>query len=408
MVAGRRVWTEIVRWRDPLLAAGLFGIALAALTAIPADDEAHRAPDLLAVALLLAMTGVLVVRRRWPVGVLAVNFAAVVGYQLLDYPAEPTLPAVLFALYTVASTGERRRSLVVGALTCVLVVVTLAIAEPGSYRPELVGALGWVIVALALGEAVRYHRAYTAEVEDRLARAESTREAEARQRVADERMRIARDVHDVLAHSIAAINVQAGVAAHLIEETPRPDEATLAAIGEILRGIAETSRGGVADLRATLDWLRDDDVPVSDPVPGLHGLPELAGALRAGGTELTVEVSGDRRPLPPGHDVAAFRIIQEAVTNAVKHGRSHRIDVRVVYDLAALRIVVTDDGPGRSTDGSATARRGGYGILGMTERAHSVGGRLTAAPRTGRGFEVQAVLPLPLAAPVPAPAREPR
>lgn len=295
MVAGRRRWLP-TGWRgDILLAVGLFAIATAVLIAV-ASAEGAPSPVPLAVPLLAVMHAVLALRRRWPVPVLAVNLTAVIGYQLLDYPAEPMIPSVLVALYTVAATGRRRRTLIVGAVTCVLVAVTLLVTEPGTYYSDLLGAIGWVIVALALGEAVRYHRAYTMEVEDRAARAEASREAEARRRVAEERMRIARDVHDLLAHSIAAINVQAGVVAHLIEQTRRPDEQTMQAIGEILHRIAETSRHGVDSLQATLELLRNGEA--ADPVPGLAGVPALIDPVRASGTEVSVAVVGERRPLP--------------------------------------------------------------------------------------------------------------
>src|SRR5690606_3729613 len=174
------------------------------------------------------------------------------------------------------------------------------------------------------------------------------------------------------------------------------------AIGDIVQRIAETSRHGVDSLQATLELLRNGEA--ADPVPGLAGVPALIDPVRASGTEVSMAVVGEQRPLPQTHEVAAFRIIQEALTNAVKHGRPGRIEVTVAYEPAALRVTVTDDGnsppatePGRSG--------GGYGILGMRERAHSVGGQVSAGPRAGGGFEVAAVLPLPPTPAVPVPAQ---
>lgn len=403
MVAQRRGLIGTARWGQALLPAGLFLVALLMLFVLP-DEQAHRSPDLLAILMLAVMLTALIGRRRWPIAVLAVNVLVIASYQLLDYPPEPALPPVLVALYTVGSTGGIRRSLVVGVVTSALVVATFVAAEPEVYLSEVIGAIGWVIVALALGEAVRYHRAYTAEVEARVARSEAARQAQARQQAAQERVRIARDVHDVVAHSIAAINVQAGVAAHLIAESDQPDPRTLKAIGEILRSIAETSRAGVNDLTETLELLRGDEAPESSPVSGLAGVPALVEPLRAGGAQITVDILGRPRRLPQAHDVAAFRIVQEALTNAVKHGCANRIEVTVGYLRDAVRVTVTDHGPAGS--GSEAADRfgaeklapegaGGYGIVGMTERAHSVGGRLEASARLDGGFTVDAVLPLP-------------
>lgn len=414
MVAGRRGLVGSARWGDGLLPAGLFLVAMLMLFVMP-DEQAHRSPDLLAVLLLAVMVSALAVRRRWPVPVLAVNVMAITSYQVLDYPPEPALPPVLVALYTVASTGEPRRSLLIGVLTSLLVIATFVVAEPEVYLSEILGALGWVIVALALGEAVRYHRAYTAEVEARVARAEASREAEARHRVAQERVRIARDVHDVVAHSIAAINVQAGVAAHLIDASEQPDTRTLKAVGDILHSIADTSRTGVTDLNTTLELLHGDEAQASGPVPGLAGMPALVEPLRASGIQITVDVAGQSRPLPQPHDVAAFRIVQEALTNAITHGRPDRIEVTLRYDSDAVRVTVVDYGPadrdladrGPGSSASSADRRsapgvrghagtGGYGIVGMTERASSVGGRLRTGARPGGGFTVEAVLPLPV------------
>lgn len=391
--------TGYIRWDDVALPACLLAVAMVALLAFPPDDAQQRLPSLLGVVLIGLMAGALVVRRRWPVPVLAVNVTAMVAYQLLDFPPEPALPVMLVALYGVASTGHPRRSLLVGVATSIVVIATMVISESGFDFSDIVGALGWVVVALALGEAVRYHRAYTAEVDARVARAEASREAEARRRVAQERVRIARDVHDVVAHSIAAINVQAGVAAHLIASTPQPDAETLKTIGEILNNIVETSRAGVADLHATLELLRNDELPDSGPVSGLDGISSLIEPLRASGTQVEVEIVGERRPLPHAHDVAAFRIIQEALTNAVKHARPKRIDVTVRYDPITLKLRVVNDGsdaPAAAKSNATTTS--GYGIVGMTERAHSVGGDLHAGAAPDGGFVVEAVLPLPPAA----------
>jgi signal transduction histidine kinase len=382
------------RLPDVLLAAGLSVAGVAGVVLLSATSDQHRPADPLAFALVLAMTVSLAVRRCWPVAVVLVNVGASVLYHLRDYPPEPALPPILIALYTLASTGRRRRSLVVGGLVCAAVAVTMALSSGGSV-PDLFGALGWVVVALVLGDAVRYHRAYAAEVEDRAARAERSRAEEALRRVAEERVRIARDLHDVLAHTIAAVNVQAGVAGHLLDEAADRDSPELVMLRDALHTITDTSRTGMAELRAILDVLRGDDNLGSGPVPGLDRLGELTGPARSAGVDVVVEVAGEPRALPPVLDVAAYRIVQEALTNVVRHAHAATARVHVEYGPAALRVTVSDDGGGRNGYRSDVAGPGGYGILGMVERAQSVGGKLTAGPRETTGFQVEAVLPFP-------------
>jgi signal transduction histidine kinase len=385
------------RWLDALLTAGLLGLAWLGIAL-------QRGPvNLGAAALAVLIVTPLLVRRRWPLGALLVCFAASLCYHLLGYPHELVIPPVVVALYTVAATGHRRRSLLVAAGIGAAAVVGMAVTGVGSPQVAL-GVIGWVALTLALGEVARSHTALLSTMEDRAARAEreraaesalrraeaTQREAEARQRVAEERLRIARDLHDVLAHSIAVINAQASVAAHLADTATGQRTGDLATAMGV---IAQTSRTAMGELRATLDVLRGHDPSATSadeltPAPGMARLDELVQSARSAGVDLTVDTVGEQRPLAPAVDVTAYRIVQEALTNVARHARGSTARLTVEYRPACVRLTVSDDGgaPAGATTG------GGYGIVGMTERAHAIGGRLHAGPRGG-GFEVVADLP---------------
>jgi signal transduction histidine kinase len=264
-----------------------------------------------------------------------------------------------------------------------------------------------LFLAVTLGEVVRSRRALAAETAQRLRVAHEERETEAARRVAEERLRIARDLHDTVAHSMATITVQAGSALHLLDGGDTN-------LRRALTAIRATSKEALAEMRATLGQLRTGTS--GDPqtlTGGLDRLPALCDAVTAAGAPVTVEVEGEQRPLPPAVDQAAYRILQESLTNVLRHaGQAARATVSLRYEPAVLAIRVTDDGGqgtghgGPGTDGGGTpdpARpagdglqpaRGGHGLTGMAERAAAVGGKVTAGLRTGGGFEVAAWLPL--------------
>jgi signal transduction histidine kinase len=248
---------------------------------------------------------------------------------------------------------------------------------------ELLRISGWIITVLFCGVDVRVYRQYVASLKARA-------EREAEQRVTDERMRIARDLHDLLAHSITLIGVQTSVASHILNVDPdRLDRATIA---KALDGIAETCRTARGELRTTLDVLRADGTGgLSDPLPDLAALPGLAEAASA---ELDLRTEG--LAVAPATGAAAYRIVQESLTNAVRHaGQGARIRVSVYGAGETLQVTIADDGtaPG-GMSGTGTGTSTGYGIVGMRERARSVGGLLTAGPGRTGGFEVRAELPL--------------
>jgi signal transduction histidine kinase len=244
---------------------------------------------------------------------------------------------------------------------------------------RFVSVLAWVLVVLCAGEVSRYHRAYIAEARRRADEAERTREEEARRRATEERLRIARELHDVLAHKISLINVQAGAALHRRE----PEQAYTA-----LSAIKDASKETLRELRTTLGVLRQvDEAGPLAPAPSLDRLGDLIKRTKDAGLPVRVIVSGDRSPLPAPVDLAAYRIVQEALTNAVRHAGSATATVIVRYDTDHVVVEVNDDGRG------AEAAEGN-GIRGMRERAATLGGTLAASPRPGGGFLVRASLPL--------------
>jgi signal transduction histidine kinase len=351
----------------------------------PLADPANRG------YLLLAASGlVLLVRRRWPVAVFATTVACSLVYYAAHYPDGPGWIGLFVAIYTLAAQGDGHRSLqLFAAGKAALLVGWLLTVE---LRP--LNAAGWVffrigaaVMVAALGESVRTRRALTAEALERAERAERTREQEARRRVDAERLRIAREVHDTVAHAIAVINVQAGVTAHVLDKRPQQARETLVTI-------EQTSARALGELRATLGVLRDAaDDDRRAPAPGLGQVEELAGLAREAGLDVKVEVASPPRELPSAVDQAAYRILQESITNAIRHAGPARVTISISYGPSDLEILVADDGHGqRAPDRGAAG--GGQGIVGMRERAALLGGELTAGPRPGSGFQVQARLPL--------------
>ncbi|GAA2927106.1 histidine kinase [Streptomyces violaceus] len=367
---------------DALLA--VLTAALAVALALLVDDG--RRPDPLGWALLLVSHVPLMWRRRRPVLVLLAVVACVVPYHFLDYTHTAATQAAYVALYTVAVTGRPLRTVLVG-IGVITLSVSVMLTISAHEALGLLKASGWVVAVLFLGVDVRFYRQYVASIVERAERAERTREEEARRRVAEERLRIARDLHDLLAHSITLIGVQTSVAAHVLSADPeRLDRETVA---KALDDIAETCRSARGELRTTLEVLREHGPPEArGPLPGLDGLPDLAQAARLAGAR--VEQAVRIRHAPPAVGAAAYRIVQEALTNAVRHaGPDVSVRVELEERQGALHLSVSDDGTGPAPGGTP-----GFGLVGMRERARSVNGTLDAGPRPGGGFEVAAVLPL--------------
>jgi signal transduction histidine kinase len=299
-------------------------------------------------------------------------------------------PAVISA-YTLAMRIERRTAVAVLTSAALLVVSALFFEENLSWEDtsRLVTVASSPLVAAVLGRLARHRHAHLAYVEERALRAEMTRDSEARRKVGEERIRIARELHDLVAHQITLANAQANVAAHLFGTNP--DKARTS-----LDEVVETTRHALDELRATVGLLRQhDDAPTPpEPAPGLALVPMLLESFRLAGLEVSVHHDGTAIPLPPAVDLTAYRIIQEALTNVTKHATARSAEVRLTWDTERVGISVVDDGV-RSH--SPLEHSPGYGLIGLRERTTAVGGSLTAGPRPEGGFIVTAHLPLPVA-----------
>jgi signal transduction histidine kinase len=332
----------------------------------------------------------LVWHRRYPRTVVAVtavcgNTAGAIGYLLTPLLLAP----LMAALYWLAVHTDRRTARIALVGTAVLLISTALIFDPYHHPLSLktIGPAAWVLMPIAWGTSARLRRAYLDAVQARAEYAEHNREEEARYRVAEERMRIARELHDVIAHHLALANAQAGTAAHLARTHPQQ-------VQKILDDLVGTTGSALRELKATVGLLRqanEPDAPL-EPTPGLDRLAELTTAFATAGLKVSVTTEGEPRPLSPGVDLTAFRIVQEALTNVTKHAASETAHVRLGYSRDRLTLTVSDDGA--TTVHSAPAPGHGFGLIGMRERAQSVGGRLKADHRPEGGFEVTTDLPL--------------
>ena len=348
-----------------------------------AGNQPERRPiDALAVALVLAGPLALAWRDRWPLVAVGISLAAVDVYIGLGYPYGPIFLSVVVALYSAVQAGRRRATWLLATAGYAGYAVASFLdprADPDQGIVHLALVAGWLVGVLAVSELVRISRANAAE------RARVQQEDDDRRRNA-ERLALAQELHDVLAHDISLINVQAGVALHLLDEHPEQARPALATI-------KETSRDALHELRAALDVLRRGEDAPRAPAPTLADLEALVGAVQAGGLDVRL----DHEPLPAGLpaevQLAAFRIVQESLTNVSRHARATSATVRLRDDRGALTIEVEDDGTG-AVPATGGAMGVGMGLTGMRQRAEALGGTLTAGPRAGGGFRVLAVLPL--------------
>lgn len=383
----------VVPERAPRLSAALTDVFLALATALVAigsvavsAEPDPRPPDVLAYGMAASLGAVLLLRRRWPLGVLIASVVVLQAYHVSGYPAIGLL-ALAVAFYTVAVRGHLVLGAVIGVALLTVEFAWRALLDPYP-EPLLEVAISglWpmtlVAAVLLLGDTVRSRRALAIEAAQRLALAQRERDREADRRVTEERLRISRELHDVVAHTVTGIGVQARVLADSFDE--HPDHAR-AALDAIRTAIGEA----MSQLRATVGVLRRDDSEPLAPTPSLVGLDGLIEMAAAGGVSVTVLVDGEPRPLPSAVDLTAYRIIQESLTNVVRHADASEATVVLCYRPGTMDIEVSDDGVGHS--GHPTA---GHGIVGMVERAEAIGGRLVAGPRDGGGFRVEAQLPV--------------
>jgi signal transduction histidine kinase len=371
-----------------VLVSGTYGEAHPSNPNDKIQFSAHVVPHpplaayLLVVIACLALAG----RRRWPVAVLGVSTAAVVSFTLLGYVNGAALVAPALALYAVAAEVSVRRAVLLAAATLVVLMTATGAVNPFGHISGggFVLLPGLVAAALFAGIAVANRRAYVASIHDRA-------QEGARRRVDEERLRIARELHDVVAHTMATINVQAGAAAHVLPTRPE-------AAAEALQAIKAASKEGLRELRAILNVLRQaDEADPTQPAPGTAQLETLVDGARRAGLETTLTVTGKPSPLPAAVDLAAYRIVQESLTNAIRHAGPAEAAVALCYGDGELRIDVADTGRGQSA-GAVTGGTGsegaGHGLAGMRERAAAVGGSVETGPSPGGGYRVAARLPL--------------
>jgi signal transduction histidine kinase len=346
----------------------------------------HHLPHTPFAALVLVGVACLVLtwRRRWPVAVLGISVAAAAAYTLLGYLNGAVLVAPMIAVYTVASLTDVRRAVAYGLGTlAVLGAASIAVNPLGTFGGGVVILPFMTAVVVVAGIAVANRRAYVDSIRDRA-------EQDARRRIDEERLRIARELHDVVAHTMATINVQAGVAAHVLSTRPE-------AVAESLQAIKAASKDGLRELRAILNVLRQaDEADPTQPAPGTARLETLIDGARRSGLDTTLTVTGPPVPLPAAVDLAAYRIVQESLTNTIRHAGPATAAVSLGYDRGELRIDVTDTGRGPAAGqgtGQGTGQGGGHGLPGMRERAAAVGGTLETGPGPAGGFRVAARLP---------------
>ncbi|MBT2422020.1 sensor histidine kinase [Streptomyces sp. ISL-22] len=367
-------------WRSTALITA-FVVAGSHFAAQGQDDRA--ALDLFARALLLVASGLLLWRRRYPVAVAFGSAVAATVYLGAGYPYGPVFVDVAVACFNAIVTGHRRAAwAAVGVFWAghALVAHWLYRWLPpsgdsaASWTQEGVIA-AWVAAIMAVSELARTRR-------EQWARERAERAQAARRRADEERLRIARELHDVLAHSISVINVQAGVGLALLDTDPEQARTALTTI-------KAKSKEALGEVRQVLDTLRTPGDAPRTPAPGLDRLPELVRQAASAG--LTVEVEGEPPRLSPGTDLAAFRIVQEALTNVVRHSGSRHARVLLEHgDGTTLRLRIDDDGPATGAEAGGS----GNGLAGMRERAAALGGTIEAGPRADGGFRVLAVLPL--------------
>ncbi|WP_051950812.1 sensor histidine kinase [Actinacidiphila yeochonensis] len=394
-------WRQYARRRplasDAILATALFvviGPSGAWISSRVQSGPQWLWGTLLAAAGCLALPG----RRHHPTAVVVVTAlcgAAAAPLGLLLTPL--TLGPLMLALYWMALDHDRRAAFrwAVG-ITVVLVPLAL-LTSPGNESVVLktLNPGAWLLLMPLVGGNLQLRRAYVDAAEARAVYAERTREEEARHRVAEERIRIARELHDVVAHHLALANAQAGTAAYLARA--HPDDR----VRTILEELAGTTSEALRELKATVGVLRDDDESPLHPAPGLDQLDDLAGSFASIGLTVSLSTTGTPVPVSSAVGLTAYRIAQEALTNVAKHADTGTAHVALAFGADRLTLTVTNDGPPPRPGRRGSTGPSGYGLIGMAERAQLVGGHVSAGPRGTGGFSVTAELPLLSADPIP-------
>jgi signal transduction histidine kinase len=372
------------RWvRDGLVAAVLLAVCLIGTGRAGEYQPGTRAADALAFVLAAVTAVAPVARRRAPLAVLAVSTAATSAYLISGYPYGPILVAYAFAVYAVAAYLPLRTAAIAAGISLVALLLHTVVGDGDVGLIGTVPAAAWVAVPFAIGVTVRLGRESAAR-----SRAERMRDV-----AHEERLRVAQEVHDVVGHGLAAINMQAEIALHVLPK--RPEQAATA-----LAAISRTSKEALDELRATLALVRSQAAESRLPGPGLAELDALVRRLADTGVPVTVNVEGERRALPAAVDLAAYRVVQESLTNVLRHAGTASATVRVGYREEDVTVEVIDDGRG----GAPPTGGDGHGIAGMRARVAALGGRFAAGPADGGGFRVHATLPAAAHRSAPGPA----
>jgi signal transduction histidine kinase len=371
-------------WSDSLLALALTVISVGSVVG-SRTRYGFAIPVLAAVAALFT-TVPISLRRYRPLGVLAVTVSA--ETLLLIFSNDSPVPVgVIVALYTVAAYCERRVSIRAAAWVAVPITVG-EIVNNGPHAGRVIPELAVIAIAWVIGDNLRTRRAYLSALKERAARLEREREEKADRAVIEERARIARELHDVIAHNVSVMVVQAAAGEEVFDEDPERARESLSAV-------ASTGRAALTELRRLLGVIRADDdqgqEPAFAPQPGIEYVGELVRQVNDAGLPVELSVIGEPRALPEGVALCAYRIVQEALTNTLKHAEASGARVNVRYAADALELQVVDDGRGGS---QVNGEAGGHGLIGMRERVALFGGELTTSGRAGRGYEVRARLPI--------------
>jgi signal transduction histidine kinase len=367
-----------------IVAVGLLAAAVAEIG--PASVASPRPVDAAVVALAATVAAAIAVRRRYPIVALVVLNAVTLVWFLAACPGRLITLAPLIGCYTLAAQRGWRWGLAGAVPTALIQILAIRVVLGDAATAGVVPtAVLLAATAASAGAAVCYHRAVLAATRAQLARETQAGEERARRLAAEERLRIARELHDVFGHAMATVSVQAGVGLHVIEQRPGQAREALAAIKKICDD-------GLTDVKTILAILRSDTSTEEPRAPrgGLARLTDLVDMAEAAGLQVELHVDGDVQPLPAPVDLAAYRIIQEALTNVLRHAEARTVRLGLKHEPSRLSIRIRDDG---RTAGADTP--GGHGIDGMRERARALSGRLTAAPHPEGGFEVCAELPVP-------------
>lgn len=376
---------------DVALAAVVFVVGLIGTFHIGEYDIGgfSREADEFHVILIVLMAAPLALRRVYTIPVFFTILAAWVVDRGLDYPGTSAEFAVAIAFYTIGAELDRRRSIQIGGVASGIVVAWSgvgAIVLESVTSIAVIGALISTVTPLLLGREMHERRLRIEALEERAERAEREREENARQAVAKERSRIARELHDVVAHQMTVMTLQAEGARRIADDSdPR--------VVGALDTIRLAGHRALAELRRTVDLLRSPEEDLAtDPLPRLADVDRLVDQVRDAGVSVTLKIDGEPRPLSDGAELSAYRIVQESLTNAVRHGGPGvSIDVSIEYTPEQLDVSISDDGRGAA---GRPANNGGHGIVGMRERVAVLGGEFHAGPRAGGGYLIRATIPV--------------